>query len=87
MKYMIISILDPGFTPKGSLVIALVRVCVCVSLCVSVFKYLRDFSLVFSSFLHEVRAPQGYKSDRARFLKKNVGGSQMGKKPLFLGHF
>ena len=38
---------------KGSLVIALVRRCVCPS----VYKYLRDRSLVISSFLHEVRAP------------------------------
>ena len=35
------------------------------SVCVSVLKYLRDRSLVFSHFLHEVMAPQGYKSDRA----------------------
>ena len=47
----------PRVYPKGSLVIALVRVCVCVCVRVSVFKYLRDCSLVFSSFLHEVRAP------------------------------
>ena len=39
------------------------RPCPCVcpsvrpSVRVSVFKYLRDRSLVFSSFLHEVRAP------------------------------
>ena len=45
----------PRVYPKGSLVIALVSVCVCVR--VSVFEYLRDCSLVFSSFLHEVRAP------------------------------
>ena len=43
----------PRVYPKGSLVIALFRPCVRVS----VFKYLRDCSLVFSSFLHEVRAP------------------------------
>ena len=42
---------------KGSLVIALVRVCVCPSVRLSVFKFLRDCSLVFSSFLHGVRAP------------------------------
>ena len=43
----------PRVYPKGSLVIALVRVSVRV--CVRL-KY-RDCSLVFSSFLHEVRAP------------------------------
>ena len=37
--------------PTGSIVIALVRVLVCPS----VFKYLRDGSLVFSEILHEVR--------------------------------
>ena len=47
------SYFGPRVYPKGSLVIALVRVFVCVS----VFKYLRDCSLFFSSFLHEVRAP------------------------------
>ena len=60
--------------------------CVCVSVCPSVFKYLRDRSLVFPSFLHEVRAPFGYKSDRARFLKKNFGGYKWGK-PHFGVHF
>ena len=45
----------PRVYPKGSLVIALVRVSACV--CQSVFKYLRDRLLVFSNFLHEVRAP------------------------------
>ena len=39
---------------KGSLVITLV-VSVCV--CLSVFKYLRDRSLVFSNVLREVRVP------------------------------
>ena len=44
----------PRVYPKGSLVItSMVR----PSVCVFVFKYLRDCSLVFSSFLHEVRAP------------------------------
>ena len=37
--------------------------------------------------LDEVSAPQGYKSDRARFLKKNLGGSQMGENPHFGGIF
>ena len=41
-----------------------VRPSVCPSVRVSVFEYLRDRSLVFSNFLLEVRAPQGYKSDR-----------------------
>ena len=45
-----ITIFGPRVYPKGSLVIALVRVCVCPS----VFKYLRDRSLVFSETLQEV---------------------------------
>ena len=49
----------------------------------SVFKYLRDRSKDFSNFLHEVRVPYGYKSDRARFLKKNCGGRKWGKTPIF----
>ena len=51
-------IFGPRVYPKGSLVITSV-VRVSVRLCVrpSVFKYLRDRSLVFSSFLHKVRAP------------------------------
>ena len=47
----------PRVYPKGSLVIALVRLCVCVCVRPSVFKNLRDRSLFFSNFLHEVRAP------------------------------
>ena len=43
----------PRVLPRGSLVIALVR----PSVRPSVFKYLRDRLLVFSNFLHEVRAP------------------------------
>ena len=49
--------IGPGVYPKGSLVIALVRPSVCPCVGVSIFKYPRDRSLVFSSFLHEVRAP------------------------------
>ena len=57
----------PRVLPRMYLVIALV----CPwSVRWSVFKYLRDRSLVFPNFVHEVRAPQGYKSDRARFLGK-----------------
>ena len=41
--------IGPRVYPKGSLVIALVRVCV------SVLKYLGDRSSVFSETLHEVR--------------------------------
>ena len=48
-----LKIFGPRFYPKGSLVIALVRLCVCPS----EFKYLRDSSLVFSNSLHEARAP------------------------------
>ena len=47
----------PQVYPKGSLVIALVRVCVCPCVCPSVFEYLKDGPLVFSNFLHEVGAP------------------------------
>ena len=47
-------IFGPQFLPRGSLVIVLVRPSVGLW---SVFKYLRDRSLVFSNFLHEVRAP------------------------------
>ena len=47
-------IFGPRVYPLGSLVIALVRVSVRVCVCVSVFKYLRDRSLVFSEILHEV---------------------------------
>ena len=59
IRYLFIS---PHFGPRvytrGSLVIALVRWSVRgLSVCWSVFKYLRDRSLVFSNFLHEVRAP------------------------------
>ena len=43
----------PWVYPRGSLVIALVR----RSVGPSVFKYLRDRSLVSSNFLHEVSAP------------------------------
>ena len=69
---------------RGSLVMALVRSLVRGR---SVFKYLRDRSLVFSNFLHEVRAPQGYKSDKARFLRKNLGEVTNGGKPPFWGYF
>ena len=54
------------------------RPCQCVCQCVrpfvrvSIFKYLRDRLLVFSSFLHEVRAPYEYKSDRAWFFKNRA---------------
>ena len=41
---------------------------------------------LWSNFLREVRASLGYKSDRARFLKKIFGGSEMGKNPI-LGYF
>ena len=36
--------------------------------------------------MHEARAPQGYKSDRALFLKK-IEGSQMVENPHFGGIF
>ena len=50
-----------------------------------VLKYLRECSLFLSNLLHEVRVPQGYKSDRAQFLRKNPGVTN-GQK-TFLGHF
>ena len=41
---------------------------------------------MFSNFLHEVRTPSGYKSERARFQNKIVGaGGENGEKP-FWGH-
>ena len=43
----------PRVYPLGSIVIALVRLSVCPSVCPSVFKYLKDRSLVFSKTLHE----------------------------------
>ena len=51
-------VFDPGFSWRGSLVIALVRLPVVHGLSVrwSVFEYLRDRSLFFSDFLHEVTA-------------------------------
>ena len=59
-----------NFRPRvylmGSIVIALVR----LSVCLSVFKYLRDRSLVFSETLHEVRGQLSKKSDTAEILKK-----------------
>ena len=59
----------PRVYPLGPLVIALVRPCV---LPVSVFKYLRDRSLVFSETFHEVRGQLSKKSDTAEILKKNL---------------
>ena len=67
----------------GAMVIALVSALVCPLVCQSVFEYFRDHSLVFSNFLHEVRVPYGYKNDRARILKKNLGGHKWGKYPIF----
>ena len=51
-KKILHSYFGPRVYPKGSLVVAL-----SAHVCVSVFEYLRGCSLVFSSFLHEVRAP------------------------------
>ena len=60
-------------------------VCVCVCVCVrlSVFKYLRDCLLVFSSFLHEVRASIRIQKWQSPIFEKNRWGSQMGKTPFF----
>ena len=69
---------EPKVYWRGSLVIALVRLSVGSSIGPSVrwsvFKYLR----VFSHILHEVRAPEGCKSDKARILKKFGGGHIFG---------
>ena len=77
----------PWVYPRGPSVITLVcQSVVCLSvvhpsvLPRSVFEYLRDHSLVFSNFLHEVRAPLGYKIDRAPFLNKIIlWGHKWGK--------
>ena len=64
--------MDPGL-PEGVLCNHPYPSVVRLSVGPSVFKYLRDSSKDFSNFLHEVSAPQGYKSNRARFSKKNIG--------------
>ena len=43
--------------PRGSYVITPVSLSVRPSVCLSVFKDLRDHALVFSNFFHEVRVP------------------------------
>ena len=53
---LIPSFWTPGL-PEGVLSICLCGPSVCPCVCVSVFKYLRDHSLVFSEIFHEVRAP------------------------------
>ena len=58
----------PRVYPLGSIVIALVR----LSVRLSVFKYLWDRSLVFSEILHEERGQLSKKSDTAEILKKNL---------------
>ena len=52
----------------------------CPSVSPSIFKGLRDSSLVFSDFLHEVRGPLQLKSDRARFFGKILIFTKMGGK-------
>ena len=49
-----------------------------MSVCLSVFKYLRDRSLVFSETLHEVAGIKSKKSDTARILKKKLNGGVKG---------
>ena len=71
--------IGPWVLQRGSLVIALVR----WSVGWSVFKYLRDRSLFFSSFLHELEDHNGTKVAEPDFWKKNLRGSQMGEKPHF----
>ena len=69
----------PRVYAKGSLVIGLVRVCVCVGM--SVFRYLRDRSLVFSDFCMKLGHHKGTKVSELDFWKKILGGAQMGEKP------
>ena len=44
-----------------------------------------DYSLDFQNNVHEVNAPQGYKIDRAQFVKKFVGKTKL--KTAFGGNF
>ena len=60
----------PQVYPLGSIVIALVRLSVSLSVCLSVLKFLRDRSLVFSETLHEFRGQLSKKKDTAEILKK-----------------
>ena len=69
----------PRVYPKRSFVIALVRVYVCLS----VFKYLRDHSLVFSSFCMKLGHHKGTKVTEPDFWKKILGGHKWGKIPIF----
>ena len=73
--------LDPGFTRRvlSNHPFLFVRV--------SVFKNLRDCSVDFPNFLHEVGTSSGYKSDRARFLKKKSLGVTNGEETLFGAFF
>ena len=61
-----------GYTPTRFLVITLV--CPFV-----VCGWGRDSPIVFSNFLHRVKATLGYKRDRAQYLKKILRGSDWGK--------
>ena len=76
--------------PKGSYVITLVGPSfrLPVSLLVSPsLNISSDDPLVLSDFLHKVRAPLGYKSDKSLiFEKKSLGGHEWGKTPI-LGAF
>ena len=81
-----ISHLELWVYPMWSIVITLVGPIVSPLVPYSVFKYLREF-IIFSNFLHEVKAPYGHhKIDRARFLKKYIWWSQFGENPI-LGAF
>ena len=44
----------------------------CPSVCVPVFRYLRDCSLFCSEILHEVGGPLSKKSDTVGVLKENL---------------
>ena len=56
--------------------------CPSVSLFVSLSLDIAETVHFFLIFLHEVKAPYGYKSDGARFLKKILGGHKWGKIPI-----
>ena len=67
-QYVSSCYIGPRVYPLGSLVIALVR----LSVRLSVFRCLGDRSVVFSENLHEFRGQLSKKSDTAKILKKNL---------------
>ena len=73
----------PRVYPLGSIVIALVP----PSVSLSVFKYLRDRSLVFLVFCMKLGHHKGTKVTEPDFWKKILGGVTNGGKPPFWGYF